>query len=136
MRGTSSKSENLLINLKRKNDKKTHKKTAKSYFLTQERLKANLCLRTEHCYAYDHTQKQFLKIWRPLTNPSIVGILWALAPKVGIEKSTSVQNFGKPVLNLGRVLVQKNPYRCRTMGNLRRILAVFPIQRRTRINKT
>ena len=26
----------------------------------------------------------------PQGNPTIVGILWALAPKVGVEKSTSV----------------------------------------------
>ena len=50
MRDTSSKSEKLLMNLKRTIDKKqqkTHKKTAESYFLTPERLKTNLCLRTE-----------------------------------------------------------------------------------------
>ena len=44
----------------------SHKKTTKSDFSTSQRLKANLCARKEHSDVYEHTQKQFLKISRPL----------------------------------------------------------------------
>ena len=37
-----------------------------------------------------------------IPNPSIVGILWALAPKVGVEKSTLELKLGKSVWNFGR----------------------------------